>query len=324
MKHFKALVTIILTAAPLFAAADDSPLPPSPPERAPVAVTAEFVTLRMKDGSSLRARIVDQSDERLRIVTAEGVAMEIARASVDRVETEGDGEEAPRPSDSNCTRLLFSPTGRPLARGEGYFSDHYVVFPGVTYGITDNLSIGAGTSVIPGLGLSEQLLYVSPRFGKQFTDKVAVSAGILYAREGDAGPEGQLGMGFAMATFGRPERSLTLGAGVARTVHEEYYTEEVNGEWRGDFRYEAAYTPTVMVGGTARLSPRIALVSENWLILGEGFKLSEQPFAVGVRFLGDRLTADVGMVLVGEVIEEGYPIPWLSVTYHFGGRKQGS
>jgi hypothetical protein len=54
------------------------------------------------------------------------------------------------------------------------------------------------------------------------------------------------------------------------------------------------------------------------LILNKDFKLSEQPFALGLRFLGDRLTADVGLVFIGEVIEEGLPVPWLSVTYHFG------
>ncbi len=64
------------------------------------------------------------------------------------------------PASSNHTRLLFSPTGRPLGKGQGYFSDHYVVFPSVAYGLTDNLSIGAGMSVVPGMSLDEQLLYV--------------------------------------------------------------------------------------------------------------------------------------------------------------------
>lgn len=318
MKLFKTLVALVLLAVPVAATAQDASPPREPSNRQPGDSAAEVVTIRLKDGSSLRARIVDQNGERLRIVTLGGLAMEIARTSLDRVETAGNGNEASRPSDSNCSRLLFSPTGRPLARGEGYFSDHYVIFPGATYGLTDHLSLGGGVSVIPGLGLNEQLFYVSPRFGRQFTDQVAASVGLLYAHEGDAGPEGHLAVGFAVATLGRPERSVTIGAGAVRTVSEEYYNHQVNGETRGDFRYQASYTPIVMVGGTARLSRRIALVSENWLILGDGFKLSEQPFALGLRFLGDRLTADVGVILVGEVIEEGFPLPWLSVSYHFG------
>lgn len=50
-------------------------------------------------------------------------------------------------------------------------------------------------------------------------------------------------------------------------------------------------------------------------MLGE--KLSDQPFGVALRFFGDRISADVGMIFVGEVIEEGFPVPWLSFSYHF-------
>jgi len=316
MKHFKSLVLVVLVALPLAAAAQDS-APPLPPPQAAELPGAEVVTIRLKDGSSLRARIVTEDESGMKVVTAGGLPLEIPRASLDRVER--DGENAPRPSDSNYTRLLFSPTGRPLKKGEGYFSDHYVVFPGVAYGLTDNISVGGGLSVVPGLGLSDQLYYGSARVGKQFSERVAVSGGVLVARGGD-GETDTLGLGFVTATLGKPDKSLTLGAGVARTVSEEYYTTYSGGEWRGDFRNQASYTPVVMVGGTVRLSRRLALVSENWLILTEDFKLSEQPFAVGVRFLGDKLTADVGVVLVGEVIEEGMPVPWLSVTYHFGAR----
>jgi hypothetical protein len=226
-----------------------------------------------------------------------------------------------RPSDSNDTRLLFSPTGRPLKKGEGYFSDHYVVFPGVAYGLTDNLSIGAGVTVIPGLGLGEQLFYVAPRFGKQFSENVAVSTGILYAGGGDLNDETGLGVGFGMATFGKPDKSLTIGGGVVRTTEYESVARNVNGRVTYDTRRRASNTPVVMVGGAARVADRLALVSENWLVLDEGFDLSKQPIALGVRFLGDRLSADVGVVLVGELLDEGFPLPWLSVTYHFGRKR---
>jgi hypothetical protein len=224
------------------------------------------------------------------------------------------------PKDPNDTRLLFSPTGRPLAKGTGYFSDHYVVFPSVAYGLTDNLSISGGLSVIPSLGLSEQLFYVAPRLGKQFSDRVAVSTGVLWARGGE-GEEDQLGAGFAMATFGPSDRSLTVGGGAVRTVERTTQFQYTNGRERFETIREASYTPVIVLGGTARLSSRLAFVSENWLILHDDFKLSEQPFALGVRFLGDRLSADIGVILVGELIDEGFPVPWLSVTYHFGKKK---
>jgi len=315
MKHFNSLALVVLVALPLTAAAQDAAPSLPPPSQATEASGAEIVTIRLKDGSALRARIVAEDERSVKIVTAGGMAMEIARESLDRVERAG--ENGTRPSDSNYTRLLFSATGRPLRKGEGYFSDHYVVFPGVAYGLTDNISVGGGLSMVPGLGLSDQLYYGNARVGKQFSERLAVSGGVLVARGGD-GETDTLGLGFVTATLGKPDKSLTVGAGVARTVSEEYYTTYSGGEWRGDFRNQASYTPVVMIGGTARLSRRMALVSENWLVLSEDFKLSEQPFAVGVRFLGDRLTADVGMILIGEVIQDGFPVPWLSVTYHFG------
>lgn len=319
MKFQKTLFAAALAALPLLARpATAGPQDPSAPPRADV--TSGIVTIRMTDGSVLLARIVDQNEERLKIVTAGGVAMEIPRDKVDRIDTSGNGVTESRPSDSNYTRLLFSPTGRPLAKGAGYFSDHYVVFPSVAYGLTDNLSISGGVSIIPELGLGEQLFYVAPRFGKQFSDRFAVSAGALWARGGE-GEDDQLGVGFAMATFGQPDKSLTLGAGLARTVERYTQWQYVNGRERFETFRDVSYTPVIVVGGTARLSKRLALVSENWLILHEDFELSEQPFAVGLRFLGDKLSADVGLILIGEVIEEGLPVPWLSVSYHFGRRK---
>ena len=56
-------------------------------------------------------------------------------------------------------------------------------------------------------------------------------------------------------------------------------------------------------------------------MLNDEFKIKEQPFGMGLRFLGESLTADVGVILVGELLDEGFPIPWLSVSYHFGRRR---
>ena len=72
-----------------------------------------------------------------------------------------------------------------------------------------------------------------------------------------------------------------------------------------------------MLGGNIRLSSSAALVSENWFITGQDLGLNNQPLAIAIRFFGDRLAVDVGAIIIGEVLEEGFPIPWLSFVYHF-------
>jgi hypothetical protein len=210
--------------------------------------------------------------------------------------------EAERRTDPNYSRLMFAPTGRPLRKGDGYFSDYELVFPGFAVGVTDNLSLAGGVSTIPGLGLTEQLVYFSPKVGFNLSDRASVSVGGLIAGVGGDDDLGTLGIAFGVGTFGSADHSVSVGLGLARELGDPFAQTE----------------PILMLGGQTRLSRSVALVSESWLVLDGETPLSEQPFGLALRFFGDRLSADVGVVLVGEVLEEGLPIPWLSVSYHFG------
>lgn len=203
--------------------------------------------------------------------------------------------------DPNDSRLLFAPTGRPLKKGDGYFSDYEVLFPGLAVGITDHVSIAGGVSMIPGLGIEEQVFYVSPRVGWELNDKAAVSAGFLYAGVAAEDDIEDLAIGFVVGTFGSRKRSLSVGVGMG-------------GNGVGDFDAH----PIVMIGGQATLTRHVAFVSENWLAVGEGFDLAEQPMGVGLRFFGDRLSADVGIVFTPSTVGSGGFLPWASFSYHFG------
>jgi hypothetical protein len=204
--------------------------------------------------------------------------------------------------DPNRTRLLFAPTARPLDRGEGYVSNTELVFPGVAFGLTDNLSVGGGFSIVPGLGLGEQLFYVSPKLGFAPSPNVALAVGGLFAKPG--AEAGSLSMGYGVGTFGPVDRSLSAGVG--------YVTVPDEGEaWLG------------MLGGNVTLTKHVALVAESWIDLGDP-DLASQPVGVAVRLFGSRLSADLGVVFSGEILDEGLPAPWLSVTYGFGGRSRSS
>jgi hypothetical protein len=273
------------------------------------------VTVRLHDGSRLLGSLVAQDDQGLTLRLRSGSELRLARADVAAIVAEDEREE-PAPADPNATRLLFAPTGRPLPKGDGYFSDHYVLFPGLAVGLTDHLSVGAGISTIPGLGLDEQLVYVAPRLAFDLPGDNAFAVGALYAQAGDA-DEGGAALAFGVLTLGRPTRSLSVGLGFggerARTydyANGARYRSRVEWVWRD--------APIVMVGGSVQIGRRAALLSENWLFLGDGFRLDEQPFAVAVRLFGQRLSADVGLVIVPAVLDEGFPLPWLSISYAFG------
>lgn len=258
--------------------------------------------VELKDGSRLVGTIVAEDADHLRVRTRSGLELAVSREAVLAVRRGGERAAG----DMNETRLLFSPTARPLRKGEGYFSDLELLFPGVAVGITDHLSIAGGMSVIPGLGLGEQAFYVAPKLGFQLSPRAAVAAGVLYAGLPSDDDFDDFGLAYGVATFGGRDRSLTLGAGVAATTTGA----------------GADPLAIAMVGGAVTLSPRVALVSENWLLFDEQFDLAEQPIGLAVRFMGDRLSADVGFVMVPAELDDGGILPWVSVSFRFGGGDQ--
>ena len=66
--------------------------------------------------------------------------------------------------------------------------------------------------------------------------------------------EGNIGVGFAVTTFGKPDKSLTLGLGVARTVNNRNTSHFYNGRFVPETRHEVSHTPVVVFGGTARIT----------------------------------------------------------------------
>jgi hypothetical protein len=290
----------------------------SPTAADEVAVGPENqATVILKDGGRLLGTIVSEDETAITLRTPSGLELRLVRdaiASVEHGKRANDGS-APLPTDPNDTRLMFAPSGRPLGKGDGYVSNHYVIFPGFGYGLTKNLAIGGGFSTIPGLGLDEQVFYVTAQAGFRKSQKVAFSLGGLYAAA-PSWEDGDLAaaVAYGVTTLGRPDRSLTLGVALASVRDQE-------ARFGPDWEYLGSTTtwrsePIVMVGGSVRVARRLSLVSENWLFLDK--PLSEQAFGLALRFFSDRISVDAGFVFVPEVIDEGLPIPWLSFSYHFG------
>ena len=151
----------------------------------------------------------------------------------------------------NGNRLFFAPTGRGLRKGEGTLQDAELYLVGVNYGITDNLSLGGYVSIFPFQPLDQQFLMLTPKLSYPISDKLHMGFGLLYIRVPtfeSSGSATTAGIGYGVLTYGSADDNLTVGLGY------------------GFVEGEIGSTPTIQLGGQKRLSRRISLVSENFII----------------------------------------------------------
>jgi hypothetical protein len=255
----------------------------------PDSVHTQIVTL--KDGSTIFGRILAVNGDTVSFQSQAGNIQlsagairgikEIAIADV------REGEYwFPNP---NYTRLFFAPTGQMLKKGEGYFSDYELFFPGFAYGLTDNVTIGGGVSLFPA-GIEDQVYYLTPKVGFSISDKVHLATGMLLA--GTQGETG--GIYYGVGTFGDGNASLTLGGGY------------------GFAGGKIESKPVGMIGGELRIARRIGLVTENYLL-----PVSEDNvlYSFGLRFMGEKITTDLALV---NVVGSGViGVPYVDFVFRF-------
>lgn len=269
---------------------------PAPP--GPVLVVADsgvVQRLQLRDGSELVGRIVTVGDSTVQFQSSLGTTT-IRSADILSVQVERGGGVRngryyfPNP---NATRLIFAPTGRMLEQGEGYFSDYWIFFPGISVGLSNNFSIGGGMSIFPSVDLGDQLLYFTPKVGVARSEKFNAAVGALFVSlptfdDGNA----TAGMLYGVGTWGDLDNSFTTGLGY--------------GFANGDM----ASSPALLVGGEARVSPRLSLVTENYLIPGGTMLLGG-----GLRFMGRGLSVDFSLFSAAGEDGGGCCLPFLGFVY---------
>lgn len=268
-----------------------------------VPVPDEQVSITLSGGSNIKGVILEESDSALVIRTREGLDLTVPRdtiVAINPLHGRFAGSDFYR-YDPNYSRLLFGPTGRALKKGHGYFSDYYIFFPGISYGVTDRFSFMAGMSLIPGINLGEQLKYFAPRYGIYQSENAATSVGFLNIM---MEMENSAGIAFASHTIGKIDKSFTAAVGFG-------YLKE-KGE-----SVDFSESPIIMLGGNIRLTNYMAFVTENWFPTGFDLDLKYYPLTFALRFFNDDMAVDLGAIVVGELIQDGIPIPWLSFVYNF-------
>ncbi|GAC1367350.1 MAG: hypothetical protein NVSMB30_01230 [Hymenobacter sp.] len=210
----------------------------------------------------------------------------------------------------NGNRLFFGPTARNLRRGEGYVQDLELFLLSANYGLTDHVSLGLMASIVPAAG-SYNFIGLTPKVSFRTSEKVHVGAGALLL----INRQGAFGVTYANATYGSADRNLTTGLGYAYTGG-------------GGF----ASAPVLMLGGGARVSRRLALMSETYFVRNrDSYGTATGVFGIGgLRFVAPRFSGGLGVAYVyanyqdsgtGNLnfrFDNGSAYPFAEVTVRFG------
>jgi hypothetical protein len=284
----------LLWAALPLALAFAAPRPAAAQVDTVAAAADSLYTIRLTDGSVLYGRIVEDASGTVTVLTQGGVTVRLERRQiVSMTPTEArvvQGRVWPR--DPNHTRLFFGPTGRSVGAGRGYLGVYEVFFPFLTYGVSNSLSVSAGTPIIP--GLIGESWYFAPKLTLVETETMAVATGVLAL----AAEDETVGVVYGAGTWGGSDKAATAGIGW--------------GFSDGDLHNQAV----LMLGGELRTGRSTKLITESYVIPGadggEGAIASG-----GVRFFGERLSADLGIaILLGDCTGECW-LPLVNFVYSF-------
>jgi len=258
-----------------------------------IEIPAADVTqeLELDDGSSVIGRVESVGEGRFVFRTTSGAEMTVdvtAVRSLKPVTGRIVSGELWR-EDPNPTRLFFAPTGRSLKKGEAYFGVYELFLPFVQVGVTDRISIGAGTPLI--FGDVERPFWVTPKVQLLERRSTAVSAGVMHFFNVD---EASIGIAYGVVTQGSADSAATIGIGYAYAQTDD----------------EDGGSAVVMIGGEHRVSRRVKLVTENYVFKGGGFASG------GLRFFGEKLSADFGLVMP-LFADETFVFPMINIVRKF-------
>ncbi|MGC9342205.1 MAG: hypothetical protein ACP5E3_05855 [Bacteroidales bacterium] len=146
------------------------------------------------------------------------------------------------------SRYFFAPSAYNLRKGELYYNTVYFLLHDIQYGISDNFSIGMGTTI---LGIP---FYITPKLSIPLSEKSTLAIGDMMIL-GTWGSDFFGNLLYGMYTRGNSQNNISLGAGWLST-NENNATKSNN-------------SIVFNISGLVRTSTFVYLVTENY-----GFQLN--------------------------------------------------
>ena len=226
-------------------------VPALPNDKTPGELLGRRYDVELQSGTSFSGVLRAANAEELEFETTDLGVMKVPRANVKRLAMLTGKHNYFDIGNGN--RIFFAPTGRGLRQGEGSLQVVSLFLVGANYGVNQYISVGGYVSLIPGFGIN-QLLVLTPKITLPVSERFGVGAGVLYLRIPTFGfnSNGRQSFGagilYGTATYGSADNNFTAGLGYG------FFEQEIGSE------------PVFQFGGQTRVSRRLSLLSENYLI----------------------------------------------------------
>jgi len=257
--------------------------------------------IETNDGNEYIGRILEQSDDKIRIKTEK-----LGELSISRLEIKKQVQISPTNiKDGNywfdnpqSTRYFWAPNGYSLKKDEGYYQNVWILFNQAVYGLTDNFSVGVGVMPLFLFAGASTPAWITAKFSIPVVEnKLNIGAGALM---GTVIGESNTGFGilYGITTFGSKDKNLNIGLG-----------------W-GYAGGKIASNPTINISGMIRTGPKGYFITENYFIG------TPENFIVLMSLGGRRIIKHIGLdygafIPLGGDIDRFVAIPWLGFTIPF-------
>jgi len=249
----------------------------------------KYVRLILQNGGMYEGEVLEIDESTFLISTLLLGNMRITKtdiASITYISADEVGQmnmSSNRTGDINpqATRYFFAPSAMQLKKGEGYYQNAWLIYNQVSYGISNNLTIGMSMTPVGTGG--------TVKFGLDISDNFHISAGgIAIIPFWDDEP---VGIGFANMTFGNERKNISIAYGNA-------FSDDGNEHM-------------LNVSGMLELNYRMWLITENYFLADISI------ISVGFRRASNKRDAlwDFSMIALPQ--EEVAGIPWISCTIPF-------
>jgi hypothetical protein len=189
------------------------------------------------------------------------------------------------------SRYFYTPSAIPMDKGEVYIQSVYGVAYQVQFGVTENFSIGATTSLLA------TPVALTAKYSIKIDEKNTLAFGGLAGIVG-WGTETNLGIGFGAFTHGTKESNVTFAAGYA---------------WINTKNSGGGNSPVMSLSGNQRLSKNLSLMGELWYLPEAGVFFGGPCFRL---YKSKKSSFDFGIWCIG--VEDKNPfIPVVGYTYNF-------